>query len=71
MLPRAAAELAPTAHLLSLAKEKKLMAAYGSCAFVIIGERSACGVLGEALGAQNEEVARAWRALRELGAAAR
>lgn len=71
MLPHAAAELAPTAHLLSLAKEKKLMAAYGSCAFVIIGERSACGVLGEALGAQNEEVERAWRALRELGDAAR
>lgn len=70
-LPRCAADLAPPPRFVALANATTLLAAYGSQSFAIIGERSACRLLGEALGNPSEQVTSAWTKLGELSDDAR
>jgi hypothetical protein len=71
VLPRCAADLAPPPRFVALANATTILAAYGSQSFAIIGERSACRLLGEALGNPNEQVTSAWAKLGELSDDAR
>ena len=66
-LPHSAVDLAPAAYLVGLVKERTLFfTTHGSRMYSIIGQMSACKLLGDALGSPKEEVAQAWSKLRAL-----